>query len=289
MTLLMLLLGLAARRLQQDALWALLSTPLTRFHAWLLQRERQDGLTPAVALAALVSVPALLLVILVYIVSGFWFDLLSWLLAGAVIVWLLALPREQAVLARCRERWAAREWQAAYETGLQGQLLSAVDSAIDLHREVLAAQVQARLQDTFSLIFWFALTGPVGALVYHLFWLAASQHEEEPDSARLARYWLELMDWVPARLLALAFALVGDFVSAMTPLRRLVWDGRVAAREFLVAAALGALRLPALAGDEAQLAERGEAQFQEVEALLVRALGVWLVLIALLTLAASFH
>lgn len=289
MTLLMVLLGLAARRLQQDALWVLLSTPITRFHAWLLQRERQDGLAPAAALTALVLVPALVLMVLVYVLSGFWFDLLSWLVAGAVIVWLLALPREQAVLARCRERWAAREWQAAYETGLQGQLLSAVDSASDLQREVVAAQVHARLQDTFGLIFWFALTGPVGALVYHLFWLAASQHEDEPDSARLARYWLELLDWVPARLLALAFALAGDFVSAMEPVRRLIWDGRVAARELLATTAAAALRLPVLAGDEAQLAAQGEAQFQAVEALLVRALVVWLVLIALLTLAASFH
>lgn len=63
-------------------------------------------------------------------------------------------------------------------------------------------------------LFYFVLAGPLGALAYRgLAVLTARQS----DDTRLRLLWL--LDWVPARLLVLTFALVGDFPAVTRSLR----------------------------------------------------------------------
>jgi cobalamin biosynthesis protein CobD/CbiB len=77
----------------------------------------------------------------------------------------------------------------------------------------------------FGVIAWFAVFGAAGAVFYrvaamlHERWGGASPRlEPDAESAEFGRfsreaYWL--CDWVPVRLTAVSFAIVGDFEDAL--------------------------------------------------------------------------
>jgi adenosylcobinamide-phosphate synthase len=166
----------------------------------------------------------------------------------------------------------------------------------------------------FGVFFWFVLLpGPVGAVFYRLAehvaraWNRTPSPSTPPDQfgdfARRAFAWI---DWAPARLTALGFAIVGDFEGAIycwrQVSREISVDGTPApdSRTLILAAASGALGLrlmPATeaarhfdeAGNEgAGLVEPSAPALRAVVGLVWRTLLLWLVLLLLLTLAAWF-
>lgn len=72
-------------------------------------------------------------------------------------------------------------------------------------------------QGMFAPIFWFALLGPAGALLYRLAhilqteWASSAHHNDFYQCSQRAFYYL---DWLPARVTAAGFAVVGDFEDA---------------------------------------------------------------------------
>lgn len=182
-------------------------------------------------------------------------------------------------------------------------------SVIDAHRHV------------FGVFFWYAVLsvvglGPVGAVAYRVaeftarFWTANTPHR--PDEALFseslmhatAQAW-QWMDWLPARATALGFAIMGSFEDAM--------DGwRNHAEKFpndndgvILAATAGAIQIQ-LGGaalkhtqdvdsdlerpdDEGGDSTPGRvpevAHFAQVVGLVWRTVIMWLVLVALLSLA----
>src|SRR5690606_17345869 len=74
-------------------------------------------------------------------------------------------------------------------------------------------------RNVFGVFFWFLLLGPAGAVMYRLSeYLARAWNEPEHmrneafgQFAALAFHWI---DWVPVRLTAIAFAVVGNFEDA---------------------------------------------------------------------------
>jgi adenosylcobinamide-phosphate synthase len=166
----------------------------------------------------------------------------------------------------------------------------------------------------FGVFFWFVLLpGPVGAVFYRLAEHVARVWNRPPpagtppdqfgDFARRAFAWI---DWAPARLTALGFAVVGDFEGSIycwrQVSRRPSDDGMPSpdSRTLILAAASGAVGLrlmPAAeaarhfdeAGNEgAGLAEPSAPALRAVVGLVWRTLLLWLVLLLLLTLAARF-
>lgn len=72
----------------------------------------------------------------------------------------------------------------------------------------------------FAVIFWFVLLGPAGAVLYRLasvlqFKWGEREDVEFGDFGRFAARFFELYDWLPVRLTALCFAIVGDFEDAV--------------------------------------------------------------------------
>jgi cobalamin biosynthesis protein CobD/CbiB len=69
----------------------------------------------------------------------------------------------------------------------------------------------------FAVLFWFAVLGPAGALLYRLSHLLAERWRQKghDEFARFPQQWLAIMDWLPVRVTAIAFAVVGNFVDAM--------------------------------------------------------------------------
>ncbi|MEP6608876.1 MAG: CobD/CbiB family protein [Burkholderiaceae bacterium] len=192
-------------------------------------------------------------------------------------------------------------------------------SAADLQQdEVVRQAIEHGLllsqRHVFGVFFWFVvLPGPIGAVVYRLAehvsraWnrprLTAAPPDHFGDFARRAFAWI---DWAPARLTALGFAVVGDFEGAIYCWRQVSRQKPVDAmpapesRTLILAAASGALNLrlmPALesaqyfdeVGNEgAGLSEPTPRALRAVVGLVWRTLLLWLVLLLLLTLASVF-
>lgn len=205
----------------------------------------------------------------------------------------------------------ARRALAGWRGGYTADLASADVARLATERGLVDAYRQV-----FAVLFWFTvLPGPVGAVLYRACellaneWAGASPGDDEETPiarARAAfgapvRRALWLLDWIPVRLTALSFAVVGDFEDA-------AWSWRTQARSWareeggvpmgiVLASGAGALGVAlggtiAVPGSEPKLRPvLGVGDPPEPEALpsavglVWRALVLWLLVILLVTLA----
>ena len=193
-------------------------------------------------------------------------------------------------------------------------------AAADLStQEIARVAIERGLADAyrqvFAVLFWFVvLPGPAGAVLYRAAALLAAQWRGAVPGDDLtvlarslatfglpARRLLWLLDWIPARLTALSFAVVGDFEDAAYCWRTQArtWPAAQGGEAVGVVLASGAGALGVqlggrLGGDDAQREPRPEIGIGEpVEAevlpsavgLVWRALVLWLLLVLLLSLA----
>jgi adenosylcobinamide-phosphate synthase len=205
---------------------------------------------------------------------------------------------------------AARRALAAWRGGYTVVLSSHEVAGLAIERGLVDAY-----RHVFAVLFWFVLLpGPAGAVLYwctHLLareWAGAAPGEEETPHARArarfgepARVLQDALDWIPVRLTALSFAIVGDFEDAaycwrMQPETWKDEEGGVT-MGLLLASGAGALGVtlggplampigpprlrPALGlGDVAE-----PEQLPSAVGLVWRALVLWLLVILLVTLA----
>lgn len=119
----------------------------------------------------------------------------------------------------------------------------AMADAADPVRDAMAALFRLALGRLFGVLFWFVVLGGFGAVAYALGRLLAERWHGDTDfhaAVGQLAFWL---DWPPARLLALSFAVVGNFEAAMV-----AWRSRAGAdaddnEGFVRATGLGALGL----------------------------------------------
>jgi len=185
----------------------------------------------------------------------------------------------------------------------------------DVARLAIERGLADAYRQVFAVIFWFViLPGPAGAVLYRAAALLAEEWgamtpgveptpltQARDEFGRPARRLLALLDWIPVRLTALSFAIVGDFEDAVACWRTQahLWakeDGGPAMGVLLASGggALGAQLggpLPVLAGEPDVRAELGTGEPATPEmlpsavGLAWRALILWLLVILLVTIA----
>lgn len=206
---------------------------------------------------------------------------------------------------------AARRELTAWKRGVDPGFSASDLSAEELVRQAAEHGLLLSQRHVFGVFFWFVLLpGPMGAVAYRLAEHVARGWNQPPapptpadrfgEFARRAFAWI---DWAPARLTALGFAIVGDFEGAIYCWRQVArgvsTDGmpQPDSRTLLLAAASGAVGVRLMpeaesvrhfdeAGNEgAGLAEPSTPALRAVVGLIWRALLLWLALLLLLTLA----
>ena len=205
---------------------------------------------------------------------------------------------------------AARRALGAWRGGSTADLASTDVARLAIERGLIDAYRQV-----FAVIFWFAvLPGPAGAVLYRAAVLLAAEWKgplpgvdssavvlSRSEFGRPARTLLAALDWIPVRLTALSFAIVGDFEDAVacwrTQAKRWATQDGGMAVGILLSAGGGALGvqlgglLPTLAGDPELRPELGIGDPVEPDVLpsavglVWRALILWLLLMLLLTIA----
>lgn len=155
----------------------------------------------------------------------------------------------------------------------------------------------------FAPLFWFLALGPAGALLYRLAFSVAERWatvdalaDTRQGFGAFARQAFRVLDWVPVRLTAATFAIVGDFEDAAYCWRTQASQWTDAASGILLASGAGALgvRLGLPLPNEIDIEARPELglgddadveHLQSAIGLLWRALVLCLLLLALLTVA----
>ena len=234
----------------------------------------------ATALALLV--PALVVALLLEAVEDGVFGLAWIALATLLLLYSLGRGNLQVLQARYHEQCLAGDFQGALHGTLP--VLGArpgddPQSPEDVHAEVLRAFYYYGYQRWFAVLFWFVLTGPVGALVYRLLQLHAATVD-----APLPGKLLSLADWIPSRLLAATFALAGDFVGSRNALAG-AWREPGQGADSLLCEVGCAAGLPQV-DPASPFNELALAQHEECGALLARSASVWLAVVAALVLMA---
>lgn len=142
--------------------------------------------------------------------------------------------------------------------------------------------VQA-LTNIFSVIFWFLLLGPFGAMFYYL---VAAMNErvtrddlnaDEPEQT--ANYLKDILDWIPVRLMTFTFALIGHFTPVMSLWLEHLGDGVSNNSTLLIDGGLIALDLPT------DMAAADIEENQRAMGLVTRSLWTWVITITLLNIA----
>lgn len=137
----------------------------------------------------------------------------------AVISLLYALGRGdfQQRMARYRSQCRAADFEGAYLDTLSAPgVTGAFDkpqAPEEVHTFVQRGMFYEGYQRWFPALFYFVLLGPLGALAYRLLQLC-----RDNVAAELAGLCIVLADWVPSRLLAVTFSVVGDFVGSRNTL-----------------------------------------------------------------------
>jgi adenosylcobinamide-phosphate synthase len=277
------------------------------YAAFLEQRfnggEQRHGLVAWLVGVALPAVLALLLHALfdfIHPVLAFGFDVLVLFLFLGFRQFSHHFTDIQLAL-RMGELEHARHLIATW-TGRDAQRLgSAVIARLAIEQGILSAH-----RHVFAPLFWFLALGPAGAVLYRLGSSVAERwhHEsaltgESAQFSRFARQAFEVLDWLPARLTAASFAIVGNFEDAVYCWRTQASQWAPAdqsASGILLASGAGAMgiRLGLPLPDETGVSARPELglgddadvdHLQSTVGLIWRALVLCLLLLALLTVA----
>lgn len=252
---------------------------------WMRQRLRGEPWEGRLGVLALLAPVVLVTLLLQAGLDDALFGLLGLLFAVAVLLFCLG-PRDLGhELAAYRDAHATDNRELA--TRLARALLGREPPetpAEQAHAVTEAVLVQANVR-IFGVLFWFAVLGPVGAVLYRAVTeLRLHTLQDNDEFAWAARQLGEILDWLPARLSALGYALSGDFEGALVRWRESVLGAEhwlVPSAQVLVAAGVGALDLD----PELQDSVGWDRTLQSAMSLVWRTLILWVFVIALLTLA----
>ena len=206
----------------------------------------------------------------------------------------------------------ARSELAQWKAGADEVAQSAEIDADELVRQSCEHGLQLAHKHVFGVFFWFVLLpGPLGPILYRLAEYLSRRWNRPPAGAlppdrfgEFARRAFAWIDWLPARLTALGFAIAGDFEGAIYCWRKVTRPPSTVggmpqpdSRTVILAAAGGALGCRVLSSAESAgyfdeaglegggLSEPGTGTLNAAVGLVWRALLLWLALLLAISLA----
>ncbi len=247
-------------KIQQDGPWL-------RLLGW-SERQSAFGHNPWLSLAVLVLLPLAVLALLLAILGV---TLHGWL-ALPVHLWVLvyALGRGDPLVALgpFRDAWRREDVEAAYLVAQRDLGVEAADED-SLLQSAQGFLLWQGYQSFFAVIFWYALLGPLAALAYRLLALTV-EHAQDPSLRARAGQWRHAFDWLPVRLLAASFALVGSFVAVSRVLLHELLNWNVSAAQLIANSGRAAEEF-----GPTTLGESGVSSLDGLWQLLVRAGVFW--------------
>ncbi len=216
-----------------------------------------------------------------WLFSGWLFNLISLIYGVVILLYCLGPADLYQQFGHYKEALdlGDKELATKTSTGLAEKTLPAdTNQAARTLTESLFVQANQRI---FAVLFWFIILGPVGAVLYRFTVVLKKQaeHHEIYDCFETPASQLQaVLDWIPARIVAILFALAGDFKRGFTVWIKHVWGGLHSSYQLLTACGLEAL---AEKSSKADLAEN-----QQALELIDRTLWIWMIIYAIVAIFA---
>ncbi|MCL6703894.1 regulatory signaling modulator protein AmpE [Pseudomonas sp. T1.Ur] len=259
------------QRVQRDSGWLGELNKLEASPRW--------GNRPWLVLVAMVLLPVAALALLLWVLDPVAYGLLALPVHLLVVIYSLGRGDLLAALGPFRDAWRREDLQAAAHVAKRDLNIDA-DGSEQLLERVQRHLLWQAYQSFFAVIFWYFLLGPVAALSYRLLALAA-EHSQNPGVAERAAQLRHAFDWVPVRLLAASFALVGNFVAVSRVMLHELLNWNISAADLIDKVGLVAGEIPTpVAGPD------GINSLDRLWELLLRAAVLWYAGFALWTVLA---
>jgi AmpE protein len=257
------------QRVQRDGPWLrqlgrLESNPRTAKQPWTI-------------LALMVLLPVLVLALILVVLGSVAYGWLALPIHLLVLIYSLGRGDVKGDLGPFRDACRRGDQEAAVLVA-ERDLGVEADNSEQLLQGVHSYLLWQIYQGFFAVIFWYFLLGPVAALSYRLLALAA-EHGKTPALVERAAQLRHAFDWIPVRLLAASFALVGNFVAVSRVMLHELLNWNISAASLITKVGCVAGEVPAPA-----MGVEGVSSLDVLWELLIRAAIVWYAGFALWTL-----
>jgi AmpE protein len=262
---------------------------------WLLQSQNRmpvalrDWRATVPLLAVLL--PLVPLAGLLWLAQGVLFGLLTLGIHVIAVVYCFSRVNQQALIEQYLSLWRAGDYEAAY-LHVEQTVPEVFDASLQdyglMHRQFTRYIQLSAFRQLFAVLVFYALIGPIGALAY---WLLLALHRradalDTHEQAGFVDRLLAVAEWVPARLLALAYALAGDFAATFKEIKRggLGELQATANIDMLEACSAAGAGVTELAADTTDFSQRAALSLEALRDLLLRTQVVWIMGLALAVL-----
>jgi AmpE protein len=214
-------------------------------------------------LAACVLPPVFIVAIITRLLSGWFYHIPEIIFGLVILIYCIGPSNLWVQIYSCLNALNKEDPHAALEQIKTAFGIDYIDQPQALHKALTRTIFVAANQRIFAVIFWFAVLGPWGAVLYRLLNLCATNGIF--GMSETAMQGQAILDWLPARLFAFIFALVGDFMAVFNCWKKSAKEGVNANNKIL-----GDCGLAALGCGETEYFPEGGSAEKEALALLDR-------------------
>ncbi len=241
-------------------------------------------------------VPLVLLAVILLVTGDSVFGLTTMLVH--ILVLLIAFDRTQPgkMANDFLERWKEGDMESCVDylrQQLRPTTLPDVDDKAAVGRFFSKQLTYRSFEKMFVMFFWYMCTGALGILFCYISYQLRDSHREQQlqKQVSLVDFLIQLLEWIPVRLLALTFSLAGNFVQCFENVRNSFWkfDTETDNAELLYGYASCAISgmVNIVAPEEEpglKPVDRETAEIQALLGLLERSQAIWLSVLALITI-----
>jgi len=260
----------------------------TRHDSWFfklcdsLKKRLQEW--PRLAMLLTLLIPLFIVSVVLSMTHDWLFGFAGVLLQVLILSYALGRVNLFEQLKEYEQHWRSGDFQSAYhhaEKQFNLELGFTADDRNSLHASTCQGFLYQWFEQVFVIIFWYLLAGPLAALFLRL--LSLYEARVRQDGSEGALQLLHVLEWLPARLLVVTFAIAGNFALCFKALLDIMLDYTMSTAAVLFQSGLAAAGL-----SESQFStdsdEERVGQLQALQRLMVRSLVVCMILVALLTI-----
>ena len=247
----------------------------------------------AAVLGAIYGVLIAIIIILGSLAEGAFYGLATMLLHLFVLLFAMDRTQPGRLVRDFLRSWNAGDRQGCInylETELRLESAPRTEDSAVIVAQFKRLLAYRSFERMFMMYTLYIVAGPAGVIFGYVSYQLRAELCEEADRslAENLEGIIAVIEWVPLRLLAITFSLVGDFNSCVSHLRRHLWEFKAASDNAQLLADWARCALSEPAAGEAKGDGFDEAAMSlEIEALsglLERSQIVWLVVVAVVTL-----
>lgn len=231
-----------------------------------------------IQIIAVLIIPVTIIAVIQFLLSDFLFQLPSLVFGVLVFAYCLG-PACLSSDIECylEARRLGDDDEALYYAGALTERAASASPDQQIS-DVTRAILHVANERIFAVIFWFVIIGPAGAVLYRLTTNLSKQDGPSDSLSAVAVLFQAVLTWVPARMLALGYALTGHFDGALQAYRNRPYETDLALENYdvLVNTGMGALRDQEVTDEISSIISARN--------LVMRSILIWIAVLALLTL-----